>query len=44
MNDLTSVCGTLNILAKQIDQIVHRIDDRFGIMMGDLNAQQSKPA
>ncbi len=42
MGDLTSVCGTLNILAKQIDQIVHKIDDRFGIILSDLNAQQSK--
>lgn len=39
MGDLTNVCGTLNILAKQIDQIVHKIDDKFKFMLDGLAPQ-----
>lgn len=37
MGDLTSVCGTLSILSKQIDKIVHRIDDKFTVILEGLS-------
>ena len=41
MSDLTNVCGTLHILAKQIDHIVHKIDDKFTFIIENLNKQSS---
>lgn len=40
MSDLTNVCSTLNILAKQIDQVVSKIDDKFTNILEGLNNQQ----
>ena len=41
MSDLTNVCGTLHLLAKQIDHIVHKIDDKFTFIIENLNKQNS---
>ena len=40
MNDLKNVCGTLNVLARQIDQIVNKMDDKFNLIVENLNTQQ----
>ena len=40
MNDLKNVCGTLNVLARQIDQIVNKMDDKFNLIVENLNSQQ----
>jgi hypothetical protein len=37
MNDLKNVCGTLGILARQIDQIVNKMDDKFSLIAENMN-------
>jgi hypothetical protein len=41
VGDLRSVCTTLSLLARQIDQVVGKIDKTFGLNM-DFSAQKSK--
>ena len=37
MNDLKNVCGTLSVLARQIDQIVNKMDDKFSLIAENMN-------
>jgi hypothetical protein len=37
MSDLKNVCGTLSLLARQIDQVVNKIDDKFGFIIENLS-------
>ncbi len=40
MSDLKTVCGTLSILAKQIDQIVNKMDDKFNMIIENLHQDE----
>ena len=41
MNDLKIACSTLTLIARQIDQVVSKIDDKFGFIFENLSPNNS---